>query len=90
VDEPVDADALIGLLDENLERLGDVEKCRVRWMIYPDSWVVQVLSKHRLNSHGRDFAYVGLFYEKDEEIKVWYVLSILGGPAGHVLVGPQD
>lgn len=86
---PVDADAFIGLLDETLSLYGEVEPCKVRWSLRPGGWDIQVLTNHTLRASGIHKAYVGLFYEQDGEMKIWYVLSILGDPGINILIGPD-
>ncbi len=85
------ADAHVGLLDENMTLVGDVEPCQIDWSQGPGRWDVQFLTNHDLDTNGKLVSFIGVMYTEEEAVRPWFVLPLVGRPvaAVHVLIGPD-
>jgi hypothetical protein len=85
------ANAHVGLLDDKLALVGEVEPCQIEWNQDPGSWDVLFLTNHDLDTNGKLVSFVGVMYAEGDEVMPWFVLPLMGHPvaAVHVLVGPD-
>ena len=63
------ATGFIGLLNDSMELVGEVQQCEVSWTQGPGSWEISFLTNHHLEPNGKQVSFVGLMHGGTSQVE---------------------